>query len=591
MDNKSSSIHNKFKRFAHLHVHTEYSLRDGLCKVGESTGNEPCQLLTRVMELGQDSIAITDTGNLQGAMNIYRKAMKTGIKVIFGSELLLFCDNARENRMHRLIVLAENEQGYHNLCRLLSHGFGGMYCGVRCIDKLLLYEYASGLIALSGGMKSEIAYNIAHAESDIHLARRTAKEYTRIFGENNFFIELIRCGLPAHNKINTALFELSKETGIPVVATANAHYLHPEEAELHGLLRQLNGDVSVETEPTGDLHFCSTETMFERFSDIPLTLENSINIAARCNVHFHNRKPAVPALKLSVDSNESNPAMRNPVELPAELTSNKDKYMAYLRHLCETALPRLYPENQVAAKTQLDLELRVIGARDLVDYFLLHADITTYARQQGIRAFPGQSAWLSSIVNYLLGITAIDPLRHNSSLDSLINDDTGNIPCVEVGYDATRVGEIVSWLQQRYGCNNVAYVGKGLRYHSWAAIDDIAEALDYDRHRARQIATMVAPYSIDAACDNIPFLKDIRDNGKPWEINLLKFARQLEGLPYSFDTRFMRIAINESSLIMNVPAPRHVCDCHRNILRCTLYDQVTLEYLGILTIAIPGVRA
>ena len=379
--------------FTHLHVHTEYSLLDGSSKIKE--------LVHQAKELGMDSIAITDHGAMYGVIDFYRAAKAEGIKPIIGCEIYVttgsrFDKEASQGdkRYYHLVLLAQNDTGYHNLMKIVSRGFTeGFYYKPR-VDYEVLEEYKEGLIALSACLAGEVATYIR--ENNYEKAKNTALRLQDLFGEDNFFLELQDHGIPDQTKVNTALLKMSKETGIDLVATNDIHYTFKEDAEAHDILLCIQTGKKVQDEDRmryegGQYYLKSPEEMQRLFPYAREAIENTDKIAKRCNVEIVFGEQKVPEY-----------------DVPEGYTA-----VTYLNHLCEEGLKRRYPNITKELRERLDYELKTIENMGYVDYFLIVWDFIHYAKEHGIAVGPGRGSAAGSIVSYCLEITDIDPIRYH----------------------------------------------------------------------------------------------------------------------------------------------------------------------------------
>jgi len=401
--------------FVHLHVHSEYSLLDGYCRISG--------LLPRVKELGMRHVALTDHGNMHGTIAFYEQARKTGINPIIGCEAYIAPRSRAEKQSRRgeitayhLVLLARNDQGYSNLCHLISRGYlEGFYKNPR-IDKEILRQYSEGLIGMSACLAGELPRLIQAGQLD--QARTTALEYQEIFGGGNFYLELMRSGIDVQEPINQELIKISRETGIPLVATCDAHYLRKEDAHLQDLLLCVNtGKLVADTERMTyigqDYYLRSPAEMAELFSDVPEAIENTVKIAERCHVRLLNDKIQLPIFPLP----------------PGEKSA-----LGYLQKKCEENISFRYPDDDTEARTRLDRELQVIEKTGFAGYFLIVWDFVNYAYEQGIAVGPGRGSAVGSIIAYLLRITDIDPLKYNLLFERFLNPERISMPDIDVDF-------------------------------------------------------------------------------------------------------------------------------------------------------------
>uniref|UniRef100_UPI003079F617 DNA polymerase III subunit alpha n=1 Tax=Anaerotignum lactatifermentans TaxID=160404 RepID=UPI003079F617 len=415
--------------FTHLHVHTEYSLLDGSAKIKE--------LVERVKELGMDSIAITDHGAMYGAIEFYKAAKEVGIKPIIGCEVYVTAGSrlTKEGKgggYYHLVLLAENETGYHNLIKLVSYGFiDGFYYKPR-VDKELLRQYHEGIIASSACLAGEVARDVLTLSYD--HAKEAALEYEEIFGKGNFFLELQNHGMAEQKRVNEALIRMSKETGIPLIATNDSHYIYKEDAVPHDILLCIQTGKTVEDEDRmryegGQFYVKSPEEMYDLFGHVPEALENTVKIAKRCNVEFVFHDLKLPRF-----------------DVPEGKTAPE-----YLRKLCYDGFAMRYPDPKPEWKERLEYELHTIETMGYVDYFLIVWDFIKYAKDHGIIVGPGRGSAAGSMVSYCLQITTIDPLRYDLIFERFLNPERVSMPDIDVDFCYERRQEVIDYVISKYG--------------------------------------------------------------------------------------------------------------------------------------------
>ena len=399
--------------FAHLHLHTEYSLLDGACRIKK--------LIPRVKELGQTAVAITDHGAMYGVIDFYREANKYGIKPVIGCEVYV-ANRSRFSKEHlmdwsyHLVLLCENNIGYKNLIKLVSAGFTeGFYKKPR-VDKELLKKHHEGLIALSACLAGEIPRNLT--QNDYETAKKVALEYRDIFGENNYFIEIQDHGLADQKRILPNLIKLSKETGIPLVATNDCHYINKDDAKMQNVLVCIgtnhtvneDNDMAFETE---EFYVKSEEEMREIFSFVPEAIDNTQKIADRCNMTFEFGHTKLPAFEV--------PDGRDNVE--------------YFESMCREGLYRRYGENPGPELWErLNYELGVIERMGYVNYYLIVHDFINYAKSVGIPVGPGRGSGAGSICAYCIGITDIDPIKYHLLFERFLNPERVSMPDFDIDF-------------------------------------------------------------------------------------------------------------------------------------------------------------
>ena len=455
--------------FAHLHVHTEYSLLDGACRIRD--------LPKLVKELGQTAVAITDHGVMYGAIDFYRACKAQGIHPVIGCEVYV----ARRTRLDKtyeldaesrhLVLLCENETGYRNLSYLVSQAFvDGFYIKPR-IDLDLLRRHSEGLIGLSACLAGEIPRRLVNGDYD------GAKEYALtmqdILGEGNFYLELQDHGIPDQTTVNRGLLRLHQDTGIPLVCTNDAHYLRREDAESHDVLLCIQTGKTVDDEnrmryEPQNFYLRSTEEMEALFAGYPDAVENTQRIADRCRFDFTFGKYHLPEFRLP-------PGYDSP---------------AYLRELCEHGFRERYGENP-AYHRQLDYELDMIGKMGFTDYFLIVQDFVNYAKGAGIPVGPGRGSAAGSMVSYCLRITDIDPMQYSLYFERFLNPERVSMPDIDMDFGDTRRGEVVDYVRRKYGDDHVAQIVTFGTMAARAAIRDVGRVLNMTYAETDTVAKLV----------------------------------------------------------------------------------------------------
>ncbi|MBR2040873.1 MAG: DNA polymerase III subunit alpha, partial [Oscillospiraceae bacterium] len=414
--------------FAHLHLHTEYSLLDGACRIKK--------LIPRVKELGQTAVAITDHGAMYGVIDFYREANKYGIKPVIGCEVYV-ANRSRFSKEHlmdwsyHLVLLCENNTGYKNLIKLVSAGFTeGFYKKPR-VDKELLRKHHEGLIALSACLAGEIPRHLT--QNDYESAKKTALEYRDIFGENNYFIEIQDHGLADQKRILPNLIKLSKETGIPLVATNDCHYINKDDAKMQNVLVCIGTNHTVDEDngmafDTEEFYVKSEEEMREIFSYIPEAVDNTQKIADRCNMTFEFGHTKLPAFEV--------PDGRDNVE--------------YFESMCREGLYRRYGENpDDELWERLNYELGVIERMGYVNYYLIVHDFINYAKSVGIPVGPGRGSGAGSLCAYCIGITDIDPIKYHLLFERFLNPERVSMPDFDIDFCYERRQEVIEYVNRK----------------------------------------------------------------------------------------------------------------------------------------------
>ncbi|HLM83892.1 MAG TPA: DNA polymerase III subunit alpha, partial [Candidatus Bathyarchaeia archaeon] len=497
--------------FTHLHVHSHYSLLDGLAKIDE--------LLDRAKELGMDSIALTDHGVLYGAIEFYQKAKERGIKPIVGCEMYV-APNGIENKRakiddarHHLILLAKNETGYKNLLQLVSIAhLEGFYYKPR-VDRELLKRFSEGLIALSACVEGEVPSLVLSGKME--EAEKTALEYENIFGKGDFFLELQHHPKFPNQKIaNEGVIEISKRTGIPLVATTDMHYVHLEDAPIQDILLcvQTNRKVSEQNRMNlmdFELYMRSPEKMAEDFKDVPEAIENTARIASRCNLEIELGNIKLPFY-----------------EVPAGYTPE-----TYLRELCEKGLAERFGEDITEVhRDRMEYEFSVIEKTGFASYFLIVQDFVNWAKNQGIVVGPGRGSAAGSFVSYLTGITNIDPIKYNLLFERFLNPERISMPDIDLDFADIRRDEVLAYVRERYGKDHVAQIITFGTMAARAAVRDAGRALGYPYGFCDQTAKLIPMgMSIRDCIAGVPEVTHLYKTD-PAGKKLLDSAGRLEGV-------------------------------------------------------------
>ncbi|HEX3029339.1 MAG TPA: DNA polymerase III subunit alpha [Clostridia bacterium] len=552
--------------FVHLHVHTEYSLLDGANRIKD--------LIRRTCELGMKSIAITDHGVMYGVIDFYKEAHKNGIKPILGCEVY----TARRSRLDKqpgidseqghLVLLAQNNLGYKNLMKIVSIGFTeGFYYKPR-IDMEVLERHSEGLIALSACLSGDIPRAIL--QNDYEKAKNIALKYNKIFGQNNFYIELQINGIEDQNLVNQKLISISKETGIPLIATNDAHYLMREDARAHEILLCIQTGKTINDEDrmrfsTEEVYVKSPEEMIDLFKNTPEAIENTMAIAERCNVELEFHKLHLPAFQV--------PDNVQPYE--------------YLKKLCYEGLKRRYGENCDKEKEKrLEYELSVIKQMGYVDYFLIVWDFIKYAKDNGIMVGPGRGSAAGSVVAYCLGITSIEPLKYNLLFERFLNPERISMPDIDVDFCYERRQEVIDYVVRKYGEDRVAQIVTFGTMAARAAIRDVGRALDIPYGDVDAVAKMI-PFqigmNIGKALEINPELRKRYEEDKRVE-ELIDTAQLLEGMPRHSSTHAAGVVISKEPVVEYVPLQRNEDSI------TTQFTMGLLEELGLLKMDFLGLR-
>ena len=553
--------------FAHLHVHTEFSLLDGSNKIKE--------YVSRVKELGMNSAAITDHGVMYGVIDFYREAKKQGINPILGCEVYV-APNSRfdreitggEDRYYHLVLLAENEEGYANLTKIVSKGFVEGYYYKPRVDKELLRKYHKGIIALSACLAGEVARFLTKGLYE--EAKKTALEYQEIFGEGNFFLELQDHGIPEQGLVNQQLIKMSEETGIELVATNDIHYTYAEDAKPHDILLCIQTGKKLADENRmrydgGQYYVKSEEEMQRLFPYAKQALENTQKIADRCHVEIEFGVTKLPKY-----------------DVPEGYTS-----WEYLQKLCYEGLEKRYGDPSKELKDRLSYELETIHQMGYVDYFLIVWDFIKYAKDHGIAVGPGRGSAAGSIVSYCLEITTIDPIRYQLLFERFLNPERVSMPDIDVDFCYERRQEVIDYVTRKYGKDCVAQIVTFGTLAARGVIRDVGRVMDLPYAYVDSISKMIPQelgITIDKALKMNPDLKKLYDTDET-VTNLIDMAKRLEGLPRHCSMHAAGVVICQKPVDEYVPLSRAA-----DGTITTQFIMTTLEELGLLKMDFLGLR-
>ncbi|MCC8139062.1 MAG: DNA polymerase III subunit alpha [Lachnospiraceae bacterium] len=553
--------------FAHLHVHTEYSLLDGSNKITE--------YVARVKELGMDSAAITDHGAMFGVIDFYKEAKAQGIKPILGCEVYV-APNSRfdkettggEDRYYHLVLLAENNQGYQNLMKIVSIGYTeGFYYKPR-VDREVLARYHEGIIATSACLAGEVQRYIEKDQYEEACA--AAKRYEDIFGKGNFFLELQDHGIPEQKMVNQGLLRMSRELGIELVATNDVHYTYAEDEKPHDILLCLQTGKRLADEDRmryegGQYFVKSQEEMAELFRYAPQALENTQKIADRCNVEIEFGVTKLPQY-----------------DVPEGYTS-----WEYLNKLCSEGFAKRYPDDDGTLRKQLDYELSIIQTMGYVDYFLIVWDFIKFARDNGIAVGPGRGSAAGSLVSYSLGITNIDPARYQLLFERFLNPERVSMPDIDVDFCFERRQEVIDYVVRKYGKDRVAQIVTFGTLAARAVLKDVGRVMDMPYAFVDSIAKMVPRelnITLDRALQVNPELRNLYETNEQVK-ELIDMSKRLEGLPRHASTHAAGVVISQKSVDEYVPLSRA-----QDGSVTTQFTMTTLEELGLLKMDFLGLR-
>ncbi len=553
--------------FAHLHVHTEYSLLDGSNKIKE--------YVKRVKELGMESAAITDHGVMYGVIDFYKAAKDAGIKPILGCEVYV-APNSRfdkeltggEDRYYHLVLLAENNIGYENLTKIVSRGHTEGYYYRPRVDMEILREFHEGIIALSACLAGEVQRYIQKGMLD--EAKKSARKYEDCFGKGNFFLELQDHGIPAQKTVNTALLNMSRELEIPLVATNDVHYTYAEDEKSHDILLCLQTGKKLADEDRlryvgGQYYVKSEEEMKGLFPYAWEAVENTQRIADRCHVEIAFGVYKVPHY---------------------EVPEGYDSW-GYLNKLCLDGLARRYPEDDGTLRKRMDYELDIIHTMGFVDYFLIVWDYINYCRENGIAVGPGRGSAAGSIVSYCLRITDIDPIKYNLLFERFLNPERVSMPDIDVDFCYERRQEVIDYVGRKYGTDKVVQIVTFGTMAAKAVIRDVGRVMDLPYAYVDSIAKMVPKelnITIDKALEMNPEFKKLYTEDEQVH-DLVDMSRRLEGLPRHTSTHAAGVVICPAAAENYVPLSRGA-DGTIN----TQFTMTTIEELGLLKMDFLGLR-
>jgi len=552
--------------FTHLHVHTEYSLLDGSAKIPE--------LVKRAKDLGFDSLAITDHGVMYGVIDFYKECKKQGIRPIIGCEVYVapnsrfdreVGDNAE--RYYHLILLAKDNVGYSNLCKIVSIGFTEGYYYKPRIDREVLEKYHEGLICTSACLQGEVAFHLR--KGFYEEAVKTALWYRDIFGEENYYLEIQDHGISDDQMVNQGVLRISEETGIPVICTNDSHYIMEEDWEAHDVLLCIQTNKKFQDEDRmryvgGQYYLKSEEEMRRLFSYAPQAVDNTSKIAERCNVEIVFGERKIPRY-----------------DVPEGYDS-----ASYLRKLCHDGMVERYGDITPELSERLEYELSVIESMGFVDYFLIVWDYIKYARSKGIVVGPGRGSAAGSIVAYSLKITSIDPLRYNLLFERFLNPERVTMPDIDVDFADERRQEVIDYVTEKYGKEQVVQI---VTFGTMAArnvIRDVGRALDIPYKTCDSLAKLIPMekgMNLTKAEELIPDFAAMEAQDPDVEF-LMKMAKKLEGLPRHSSMHAAGVVIGKEPIVNFVPL------CRNSDAICTQFNMITIEELGLLKMDFLGIR-
>jgi len=551
--------------FVHLHVHTEYSLLDGACRIGS--------MMDRVKELGQSAIAITDHGVMYGCIDFYKAAKAAGVKPIIGCEVYV-SRRGMEDRVHgidndpyHLVLLCENRKGYENLCLLVSEAFTRGFYGKPRVDLDLLRKHHEGLIALSACLAGAIPQYLMLEDYD--AARDYALTMADIFGEGNFYLELQDHGIEEQRPVNQGVLRIARETGLPLVVTNDAHYLRKEDAAMQDVLLCVQTGKTVDDEnrmkfQTEEFYLKSEEELRTLFPNVPEAFDNTVRIADRCNLEFVFNEYHLPSFPV-----------------PEGYTNEE-----YFRKLCYDGFRERYENPPREYVERLEYEIGVISRMGYVNYYLIVWDFIRYAKENGIPVGPGRGSGAASIVAYCMHITEVDPMQYALIFERFLNPERVSMPDFDTDFCQERRGEVIDYVVQKYGKDHVAQIATFGTMAARGAIRDVGRALNFTYAETDVVAKLVPNtlhITLKEALEVSPKLKEMYDGDERVK-KLIDTAQALEGMPRNTSTHAAGVVITADPVCTYVPLSRN------DDTIVTQYTMTTIEELGLLKMDFLGLR-
>ncbi len=551
--------------FVHLHLHTEYSLLDGACRID--------QLMDRVKELEQTAVAITDHGVMYGCIDFYKAAKAAGVKPIIGCEVYVSRRRMTDRVFgvdkdpYHLVLLCKDRTGYENLCYLVSQAFIEGFYGKPRIDLELLEQYHEGLIALSACLAGGVAQFLM--EENYSAAKDYALNLSRIFGPGNFYLELQDHGIEVQRPVNQGVQRIARETGLPLVVTNDAHYLRREDAKMQDVLLCIQTGKTVDETnrmkfQTEEFYLKSEEELRALFPNVDEAFENTSKIADACNLEFTFHEYHLPSFPI-----------------PEGYTNE-----SYFRHLCYEGFKKRYPEQPKAYQERLEYEIDVISRMGYVNYYLIVWDFIRYAKEQGIPVGPGRGSGAASIAAYCLHITEVDPMKYALIFERFLNPERVSMPDFDTDFCQERRGEVIEYVMRKYGADHVAQIATFGTMAARGAIRDVGRALNFSYAETDIVAKLVpaAPHiTLEEALKVSPQLKEMYD-GDSRVRTLIDTARSLEGMPRNASTHAAGVVITANPVYSYVPLSRN------DDTIVTQYTMTTIEELGLLKMDFLGLR-
>ena len=551
--------------FVHLHLHSEYSLLDGACRIDH--------LMDRVKELGQTAVAITDHGVMYGCIDFYKAAKAAGVKPIIGCEVYVarrrMADKVHglDNDPYHLVLLCENRKGYENLCYLVSEAFIHGFYGKPRVDLELLAQHHEGLIALSACLAGAVPQYLMN--EDYEGAKNYALKLSEIFGEGNFFLELQDHGIDEQRPVNQGVQRLARETGLPLVVTNDAHYLRREDAKMQDVLLCIQTGKTVDDQnrmkfQTEEFYVKSEEELRSLFPGLDEAFENTVKIADRCNLEFTFHEYHLPAFPV-----------------PQGYTNE-----GYFRELCYNGFRERYPDEPKEYADRLEYEIGVISSMGYVNYYLIVWDFIRYAKEQGIPVGPGRGSGAGSIAAYCMHITEVDPMKYSLIFERFLNPERVSMPDFDTDFCQERRPEVIEYVMRKYGSDHVAQIATFGTMAARGAIRDVGRALNFTYAETDIVAKLVpgTPHiTLKEALEVSPKLKELYDGDERVK-TLIDTARSLEGMPRNSSTHAAGVVITADPVCTYVPL-----SCNDDTI-VTQYTMTTIEELGLLKMDFLGLR-
>ncbi len=551
--------------FVHLHVHTEYSLLDGACRISG--------IMDRVKEMGQTAVAITDHGVMYGCIDFYKAGKAAGVKPIIGCEVYvtrrLMSDRVHgiDNDPYHLVLLCKNRKGYENLCYMVSEAFTHGFYGKPRVDLELLQQHHEGLIALSACLAGAIPQYLMNEEYD--AAKRYALKLSEIFGPDNFYLELQDHGIEEQVPVNQGVQRLARETGLPLVVTNDAHYLRKEDSEMQDVLLCIQTGKTVEDQnrmkfQTEEFYLKSEEELRALFPNCEEAFENTVKIAEMCNLDFTFHEYHLPSFPVPDGYNSE----------------------AYFRYLCEKGFSERYQDPPESYRERLEYEISVISRMGYVNYYLIVWDFIRYAKEQGIPVGPGRGSGAASIAAYCMHITEVDPMKYALIFERFLNPERVSMPDFDTDFCQERRGEVIDYVTEKYGKDHVAQIATFGTMAARGAIRDVGRALNFTYAETDVVAKLVPTtlhITLKEALNVSLKLKEMYD-GDPRVKKLIDTAMSLEGMPRNTSTHAAGVVITADPVYTYVPL-----SCNDDTI-VTQYTMTTIEELGLLKMDFLGLR-